>query len=525
MAKGYLAIVLHAHLPYIRHPEHNDFLEEDWFFEAVFETYIPLLLVYERLVEDNVDFRITMSLTPPLINMLTDPLLQDRALRHIEKLIELSEKELRRTELEPHFNNVAKMYNWKFNEYRAYFLKYNKNIVGWFKKFSDLGKLEIITCGATHGYLPLMRVNEKAVRAQIKVAVDCHKKHLGKQPNGIWLPECAYYPGVEKILKENGINYFFVDSHGLNYAKPKPKYGIFAPVFTKNGTAVFARDVESSKQVWSSKEGYPGDFYYREFYRDAGFDLDYEYIRPYINADGLRTFTGMKYYRITGISDYKEAYDPWIASHKAAEHAGNFLFNREKQVEYLASQMDRKPVIMAPYDAELYGHWWYEGPQFLDFFLRKVYHDQEVFKTITPSEYLREYPTNQVCSPCESSWGSKGCHEVWLESGNDWIYRHLHKAADRMCEMAERFPEAGGPLKRALNQMARELLLAQASDWAFIMKTRTNVGYAVNATKDHLSRFTKLYEDIISNSIDLPWLNWIEYKDNIFPEIDYTVYR
>lgn len=525
MPKGYLALVLHAHLPYIRHPEHNDFLEEDWFYEAIFETYIPLLLVYERLVEDNVDFRVTMSLTPPLINMLADPLLQDRSLHHIEKLIELSEKEIRRTEFEPHFNNVAKMYNWKFNEYRAYFLKYNKNIVSWFKKFSDLGKLEIITCGATHGYLPLMRVNEKAVRAQIKVAVDCHKKHIGKQPNGIWLPECAYYPGVEKILKENGIKFFFVDSHGLNYAKPRPKYGIFAPVFTKNGTAAFARDVESSKQVWSAKEGYPGDFHYREFYRDVGFDLDFEYIKPYINDGGLRTFTGMKYYRITGTSDYKEAYDPWIAEHKAAEHAANFLFNREKQVEHLASQMDRKPIIVAPYDAELYGHWWYEGPQFLNHFLRKVYHDQDVFKMITPSEYLNEYPKNQLCSPCESSWGYKGSHEVWLEGGNDWVYRHLHKAADRMCEMAASHQDAEGVLKRALNQMARELLLAQASDWAFIMKTRTNVGYAVNATKDHLSRFTKLYEDINNNSIDLAWLNWIEYKDNIFPEIDYSIYK
>jgi len=524
MPKGYLALVLHAHLPFIRHPEHDDFLEEDWFFEAIFETYIPLLLVFERLVEDNVDFRITMSLTPPLINMLADPLLQDRALHHIEKLIDLSEKELERTRFEPHFSNIAKMYNWKFNEYRAYFLKYNKNIVNWFKKFSDLGKLEIITCGATHGYLPLMRVNEKAVRAQIKVAVACHKEHLGKQPNGIWLPECAYYPGLENILKENGINFFFVDSHGLNYAKPGPKNGIFAPVFTRNGTAAFARDVESSKQVWSAKEGYPGDFFYREFYRDVGFDLEFEYIKPYINAGGLRTFTGMKYYRITGNSDYKEAYDPWIAEHKSAEHAGNFLFNREKQTAFLASKMDRKPIIVAPYDAELFGHWWYEGPQFLDHFFRKVYHDQDVFKTITPSEYLKEYPVNQVCSPCESSWGHKGSHEVWLEGGNDWVYRHLHKAADRMCEMAARLPDAEGVLKRALNQMARELLLAQASDWAFIMKTKTNVGYAVNATKDHLSRFTKIYEDINSNSIDLPWLNWIEYKDNIFPEIDYKVY-
>jgi 1,4-alpha-glucan branching enzyme len=137
---------------------------------------------------------------------------------------------------------------------------------------------------------------------------------------------------------------------------------------------------------------------------------------------------------------------------------------------------------------------------------------------------LKEYPVNQVCTPCESSWGYKGYHEVWLEGGNDWIYRHLHKAADRMCEIAAKFPDAGGTLKRALNQMARELLLAQASDWAFIMKTKTNVNYAVNETKNHISRFIKLYEDINNNSIDLNWLNWIEYKDNIFPDIDYKIY-
>jgi 1,4-alpha-glucan branching enzyme len=524
MTKGYIAIVLHAHLPFVRHPEHEDFLEEDWLYEAIFETYIPLLLVYENLVNDGADFRITMSLTPPLLNMLADPLLQNRALRHIEQLIEFTEKEINRTQFNRDLNNVSRMYNSKFIKYRDYFLKYNKNIINAFKYFQDINKLEIITCGATHGYLPLM-LNQKAVNAQIKAAVDTHKKHLHKQPNGIWLPECAYYPGLEAILKNNGIKFFFVDSHGIYFASPRPKYGVYAPIFTKNGTAAFGRDIESSKQVWSAKEGYPGDFYYRDFYRDAGFDLDLEYVKPYINPDGTRIFTGVKYHRITGPTDHKELYNPDIAVQKTADHAGNFMFNRQKQVEWLAGGMDRKPLIVAPYDAELYGHWWYEGPQFLDYFFRKVHFDQEIIKTITPSEYLHEFPRNQVCTPCESSWGYKGYHEVWLEGSNDWIYRHLHKAADRMCELASKHPGSEGLLRRALNQCARELLLAQASDWAFIMKTKTNVNYAVKRTKEHIIDFTNLYEEINSGTINEQRLIDLENRNNIFPEIDYRMYR
>lgn len=524
MVKGYVCIVLHAHLPFVRHPEYEDFLEEDWFYEAIVETYIPLITIFENLARDNTDWRLTMSLTPPLISMLVDPLLQDRTLKHIEKLIELSEKEIVRTQYEGNFNKVARMYNDKLKTARDLYLRYNKNLVNAFRKFQDIGKLEIITCGATHGYLPLM-LNEKAINAQIKVAVDLHKKHLGRQPNGIWLPECGYFPGVDKVLKKNGIKFFFLDAHGILFAVPRPKYGVFAPVYCKSGVAAFARDIDSSKQVWSAKEGYPGDFYYRDFYRDVGFDLDLDYVKPYINPDGTRIFTGIKYFRITGPTDYKEVYVPEIALEKAASHAGNFMFNREKQIEWYSGAMDRKPIIVSPYDAELFGHWWYEGPDFLNYLFRKVHFDQKTIKCITPTEYLNEYPKNQVCTPSESSWGYKGYHEVWLEGSNDWIYRHLHKAADRMCEMAERFQKPYDLQRKALNQAARELLLAQSSDWAFIMKTRTNVGYAVRRTNEHLLNFLRLYDEITGNRIDEGWLNWIASKNNLFPDIDYSIYR
>jgi 1,4-alpha-glucan branching enzyme len=524
--KGYLSLVLHAHLPYVRHPEYEDFLEEDWFYEAITETYIPLLQMMEGLQRDGVDFRLTMSLTPPLIGMLTDPLLTRRYQRHIERLIELAEKEVGRNRDRHPFEDTARMYLDKFRQARALFVdQYHSNLVTGFKRFQDAGFLEIITCGATHGFLPLM-VHREAMRAQIFVAADFHKRHLGRGPRGIWLAECGYMPGCEEYLREAGIRFFFVDSHGLLLGHPRPRWGVFAPVLTPARVAAFGRDHESSKQVWSSEEGYPGDWEYRDFYRDIGFDLPMDYVGPYVHESGLRKNTGIKYHRITGKTDQKEPYVYGRAMEKAASHAGNFLFNREKQVEHLAGIMEgRAPLIVSPYDAELFGHWWYEGPLFLNFLFRKLHFDQATVKPLTPWEYLQRFPEAQISTPSMSSWGYKGYSEVWLEGSNDWIYRHLHKAAERMIGLANRHGQASGGMTRLLNQAARELLLAQSSDWAFIMKTGTMVDYAVKRTKEHVTRFNKLYDLAQSGSTGDGYVGELESRDNLFPEIDYHVYR
>jgi len=524
MEKGYLCLVLHGHLPFVRHPEYEDFLEEDWLYEAITETYIPLIEVFEGLLNDRVDFRLTMSLTPTLISMLTDPLLQERYLRHINRLIELAHKEVDRTRWQPEFQALATMYLANFYKARDIFERYNRNLIIAFKNFQDAGKIEIITCAATHGYFPLMDICRESVKAQLKVAASHYEGVFARKAQGCWLPECGYQPGQDEILKEAGFRYFITDAHGILHSTPRPKYGVFAPVYCKSGIACFGRDLESSKQVWSSIEGYPGDYHYREFYRDIGFDLDYEYIRAYIHPDGVRINTGIKYYRITG-SDNKQAYVPYLAKEKAAEQAGNFLFNRERQIEYLYGFMQKKPLIVSPYDAELFGHWWYEGPMWLDFLIRKIYFDQKTIRLISLPEYLAENPRNQVVTPSLSSWGWKGYSEMWLQGANDWIYRHLHAASERMTELVRVFPNSSGLLRRALNQALRELLLAQSSDWAFIMGTGTHTNYAVKRTKDHLIRFMRLYEDVKANTIDEAWLADIEYKDNIFPNIDYRVHK
>jgi 1,4-alpha-glucan branching enzyme len=523
--KGYLSLVLHAHLPYVRHPEYRSFLEEDWLFEAITETYVPLIRVLQRLTNDGVACRLAISMSAPLVSMLRDRLLQDRYVEHISKLCALTEQEIDRCRKEPRLRGLAEMYHGFFCDVRRAFTEeYGLDIVKAFRDFQDAGKIDVLTCGATHGYLPLMDQHPAAVRAQIRIAVDHHAETFGRPPEGMWLPECGFFPGVDRYLAEAGIRYTFVDSHGLLHAVPRPRNGTFTPIVTPAGVAVFARDLESSKQVWSSVEGYPGDYWYRDFYRDYSYELDYDYVRPYLGADGFRKVLGLKYYRITGKTDDKELYEPERARERAAEHAANFVFNRERQVEYLNEALGRRPIVVAPYDAELFGHWWFEGPAWLEFVFRKIDEVRGPLASATPGDFLAREAPFQCAELFHSSWGYMGYSEVWLDGSNDYVYPHLHRAARRMVELAKSHPHAEGLRRRALNQAARELLLAQSSDWAFIMKTGTMAEYAHKRTRDHVSRFTRLYDDIRGNRVDEKWLSEVESRDRIFPNIDYRVY-
>ena len=523
--QGYVSFVLHAHLPFIHHPESDDYLEEQWLFEAISETYIPLLTNFQKLVDENVDFRITMSLTPPLLNMLDNKCLQRKYIKYLKQHIELSKKEVKRTTYDNRLNELSKYYfNRYSNDLHLFKDVYNCNLIEAFKHFQDIGVLEIITCGATHGYFPILYVNENTVKAQIAVGVETYKKYFGKQPRGIWLPECGYVPEADKYLKEFGIEYVITETHGILYADPTPIYGTFAPIVSPTGVVAFGRDTESSRQVWSSINGYPGDYNYREFYRDIGYETDYDYIKPYIAHNGVRVHTGIKYYRITGDTDNKDYYNLQWAQDSINKQTGHFFDCRCEQINKIAPHINKPPIILCPYDAELYGHWWYEGPDWLYTLFKKIHYDKCNFALITPSEYIDKYPEIQECTPCRSSWGANGYSEVWLNPTNDYAHKHLHVAGDRMVELAHLYPNAKGKLKKALNQCARELLLAQSSDWLFIITNGTMVEYAHKRIKDHIGRFTKLYYQIKENNIDEEFLKDIYKKDRIFEEIDYNIY-
>jgi 1,4-alpha-glucan branching enzyme len=331
--QGYLALVLHAHLPFVRHPEHAVSLEEAWLYEAITETYVRLFMVFEDLHREGVPFRVSMSLTPTLASMLLDPFLQNRYLARLDQLIELARKEIVRTRHEVRFQTLARMYEQLYQRVRHVFTEwYGCNLVNAFRRFQELGCLEVLASAATHGYLPLLSVNESAVRAQVRSGFDLYTALFDRAPQGFWLPECGYYPGVDRILADHGIRYTILETHGVTNASVRPRHGVYAPIECPSGLAAFARDPDSSRRVWSSIEGYPGDFDYREFYRDIGHDLELEYIHPYIHPDAIRVDTGIKYYRITGPDRPKEIYDPEAAGFKAGIHAAHYLSGRIAQI-------------------------------------------------------------------------------------------------------------------------------------------------------------------------------------------------
>jgi 1,4-alpha-glucan branching enzyme len=526
MSKGYLSFVLHAHLPYVRHPEHETFLEERWFFEAVTETYIPLIRFLSRLADENVRFRLTISISPSLLAMMEDGLLGERYEAHISRLIELSEKELERTRREPHFHYLAGMYRDLFVQARDLFVdKCKGRLSTAFKRLHEQGYVELITTSATHALLPLFASHQKTVRAQIVSGLDYFQEIFGFRAGGMWLPECGYYPGLDEALAKEGVRFFILEAHGLEYASVTPFYGVYAPIFTPSGVAAFGRDRGSTKQVWSAREGFPGDAAYREFYRDIGHDLSFDYVRPYLSGD-VRSDTGMKYYRITGPTHWKEPYYPEPAKERAAVHAAEFMHKRVAHIEYLASVMETAPIVVAPFDAELFGHWWFEGPQWLDFVIRKTAFDQDTMRLATISEYLDRHPVHQAGVPCASSWGHKGYFETWLNGKTDWIYPQLYECCRRMEVLSARHADGRAPCltRRALNQCVRELFLAQASDWPFIINNGTSEGYAVRRVKDHLARFRFLADAIEDHSVGEEYLSAMEQIDNIFPNVDYRIF-
>lgn len=502
----------------MRHNEQPVTLEEDWLYEAITETYIPILEALEGWERDGIPYRLTMSLTPTLVAMLEDELLCHRYREHLDNLQRLADKEVWRTRDQPHVNGLARMYKEQFDRTAAAWDRYQGRLIQGFRRLQAEGGLEILGSAATHGYLPLLGAKPAMARAQIRVGCEAYRRAFGQSPKGFWLPECGYMPGHDRWLSAEGVRYTFTDGHGILHASVRPRYGVFAPILSAAGVAVFGRDGESSKQVWSADEGYPGDFDYREFYRDIGYDLDWDEIAPYMKH-GLRTNTGIKYHRITGKTMDKALYDPDRARSKAYQHAANFVFNRERQVEYLHQHMDRPPIVISPYDAELFGHWWFEGPRFLDGVIRSAA-KTPVLELITPGEYLAAHPVNQRAEPSQSSWGLEGYSAVWLDPANDWIYRHLERAADQMQGLVRDYAGGTADERRTLNQAARELLLAQSSDWPFIMKTGTMVSYAVRRTKSHIDNFLRCERMLRSGLLEMDWVAEREGQITLFPWLD-----
>ena len=234
-ARRSLALILHAHLPFVRHPEHAEFFEEDWLFEAISESYIPLLVMMQRLAHDGVPFQLALNLTPPLCAMLDDELLRARYRRHLDRTIRLAEREMERTRDEPPLQQLARAYYESFSEIRRQYVAWDCDLLAVCRQLRDAGVLELVASAATHGLLPLLVSSPEAVRAQVAIGCDVYRQYFQADPVGFWLPECAYVPGLEKILQQENLRWFVVDAHAFALASPRPRRALYAPSFTSAG--------------------------------------------------------------------------------------------------------------------------------------------------------------------------------------------------------------------------------------------------------------------------------------------------
>lgn len=532
--KGYWSLVLHQHLPFVRHPEYDVALEEQWFYEAVVSVYTQILHLMWRLERDKVDFRLTVSLTPPLLSMMQDPDLRVRASRHIHELLTLATRERNRAAGGPHQDALddALRRVWAAKEV---FDAYEGDLTKGYKAFQDAGKLEVITCAATHFILPLFKHLPETERAQLRLAIRQYERVFGRPPRGIWLPENAWTPGLDDFLAAEGINWTLVTTKGLKAGDTRPFYGAAAPVVTPGGVAMFPIDEETRFRIWSREHGFPGAPNYKEWYRDLGYDLPWDELPEYWKTAGVRRNTGLKLHAIgpKGASlGEKPPYVPAWAQETVEAQAGQFVFERGAQANYYRGlHGGQKSCIVSAYDAELFGHWWEEGPSFLESVFRRMLHDQREVRPVTPSEYLAEYPRHQKMVPGASSWGKEDYFQTWVEERefqpNSWVWRHLYRLCGKMSDLATRFRDEPDTLKRrALNQAARCLVLAGASDWGFLISTGQAVRYSEVQIVTHLDRAKELMRQVETNSVVHSYLEPIETADNIFAwtDMDFRVF-
>lgn len=522
---GNIQLVLHAHLPFIRHPEHETFFEESWLFQAMSESYTPLLRMLNRLDAQGKKANITISFSPSLTAMMKDELLQQRYVRYLEQAVELGEREMERCASSSEFFPLAQMYHDFYKESLRFFVDDQKaDLLSGFDYHQKKGNIEVITTAGTYPFLPFYERYPANIHTHIEAALDSHQSIFNKKSAGIWLPECGYYPGLEKLLREHGLDFFYLEAHGILFADRSPESGTYAAIRTPSGPVAFPRDVAAVNRVWSDIDGYPGEMAYRDFYRDIGHDLDYDYIKPYLHLSDVRSNTGYKYFAITGNTDNKRPYRPQSAQKKVAEHADNYIYTLTERFQRVSQYMDKPPLITAVFSAELFGHRWFEGVDWLEQVILRSQQNGAEVNMLCPSEYLANSAVSQTLQPAFSSWGSKGYGEVWLNGANGWIYRHLHSAIEHMQELVTRFPEVTGLKQRALNQAAREVLLAQTIDWAVIMRSGASAEYAKARIREHIGNFYYIYEALGQGNLGTEWLTRIEKKNNIFPKIDYRTF-
>lgn len=544
-------LVLHTHMPYVlshgKSPHGTD-----WIFEAAAECYLPLLHALDRLRQQGIRPNWTFNITPILAEQLDDEAFKDGFEEYCQEKINAAVSDQQRFEREGELMlmGTAAMWQRVFTRALVQFKhQWNRSICQAFREFQDEGFVELITCGATHGYFPLLGTDE-SVQAQVKVAVSSHKARFGRQPKGIWLPECAYRPaynwkapvgsdnkiwarkGVDEFLAENGIDFFFVDSHMIRGGEPLGTYWqkfpqlaelfqrskqLFTPpaeyrseyehYLTASDRTMFARDPETTVKVWSGDVGYPGDPYYLEFHKQL--------------------YPGrLRYWRISeNKSDLggKQPYQPWEAFEHITAHAKDLVGVLKSTLARYRGQSGQEGTVVAMYDTELFGHWWWEGPEFL-YELAVALSQEPDVEPVTPSQLIERQPASRSIPLPEGSWGEGGYHSVWINEDNYWTWEKLYPCQREMVQMAREL--ASSPAKEIAIQAARELLLAEASDWQFLISTWSARDYSEARFTDHIERFHRLkaiawsvHEGSRPTAEEEEFIKECQLKDACFPSL------
>jgi 1,4-alpha-glucan branching enzyme len=521
-----ISIVLNAHTPFVRCLGASQTHGERWFFEALSGAYLPLLEIFDRLEADRVPFRLGLSLSPGLCHMLRDESLLARYLEYADRQIEFGLRELDRTADNPELHGLVRVFYDQAVDRRALFTgRYERNVLGVFDHYQKKGRLELLTTAATYAFLPFYTNYPEAVQAQLEVAAAAHRLAFNRNPQGFWLPGLGWSAELDAYLRLYNFSYTILEAHGLILGEPAPSRGSFYPVKTPSGVFVLARDYYARRDLSEEETAFPLDPAYRDCHEDVGYELPSEMVKPFLGSQGVRTQTGYKYWAIGDQGEKKRIYDPLRGSRKAREQAGAFLDSRVSRLRAAGEYMEEPAISLCAWEAELFCRW-YEGPQFIEALFREGVKRQEI-TFMSPGEYLfkQDEAGFETVVPEYSSGGVNGYAETWVDASNDWVYRHSIRALERMIEMAERFPNDSGLKERALNQAAREILLVQDSEWARMLYREEYAGYARSRIESSLRNFTTIYESLGSNYISTEWLTGLERRHNIFPAINYRIFR
>ncbi|HEV2251311.1 MAG TPA: 1,4-alpha-glucan branching protein domain-containing protein [Candidatus Limnocylindria bacterium] len=523
------ALVLHSHLPYVRGAGRWPHGEE-WVHEAILGTYLPLLVLLHDLRAEGVRYRITIGLTPTLIEQLADPDIGTRFLAY-------ADDQIRRAELDAWDfgvagasakQAVAEFYRASYTRLKqAFTQRFGRDLVGAFAELARTGEVEILTSAATHGYLPLL--DARSVEAQLAVGLASTKRLTGLEPTGIWLPECAYGPGLERALERHGFTHFFTDAALVRgrevgrAAKPyrskrpdrhsgagapvavldaadalvDPTVDVFRPyLVADSAVAAVSRHPEISGQVWSASQGYPGDPFYREFHRKDD-------------------RSGLRYWRVTGTSDLgtkaEYAVDP--AAERVREHATHFTASVRAELAAHRAATGRDGMLVTTFDSELFGHWWFEGIDWLGLVLREL---GDLSTTVAGR--LEAEPPRERVALAEGSWGKNNDHSTWLAPQTQWMWDGIASAASRVRALADA-PPRDALRKRAADQALRELLLLESSDWPFLVTTGQAGDYATERFRSHAQRLGRSLEIAARGTTDDEVeLRSLERADNPFPD-------